>query len=456
MRASEFLVEYRDRMYQYIRSIVPTWPEYIVKDWLYANQAKPFGRQSNITSADRSFETLRTFIPELLADIGLTVDTKWQLVPNMKFTMDMWEPKTKQRLIARSGGKPTELVPSTMAPNMKDAERHTTQAALAKQQGGIRKEPVILLKTSQGYELLEGWHRTIQHFAKYPDGYVGPAYVAVANSQLDELFRPGNQNWKWNRQSQEEAVANFTVGERKYVWQAFSHHLDDKPEIWEIQFRLIRDLFDPEKLSLFGTTGTGNSAEVMSIVVDIMREFLQDYGDNVQKIIFDAKENSRIGLYTRMVKRLIPNWDLEQDYNPELGLRFILSRPKQVNESDSKSIYRSGMCDAFAMALHQLTKLPLGAWTGYYYDDFEEDYATEISHICCVKSFDQTEWIDVDGLHRGRPKNLYFNNKIESIKLVPISEEDARYVYTMEGVGEMDIKQAKQFILSDPNLSKLI
>jgi hypothetical protein len=180
MRAQEFITERRDRMYQYIRSIVPTWPEYIVKDWLYANQAKPFGRQSNITPADRSFETLRTFIPELLADIGLTVDTKWQLVPNMKFTMDMWEPKTKQRLIARAGGKPTELVPSTMAPNMKDAERHATQAALAKQQGGVRKEPVILIKTPQGYELLEGWHRTIQHFARYPDGYTGPAYVAVS------------------------------------------------------------------------------------------------------------------------------------------------------------------------------------------------------------------------------------------------------------------------------------
>jgi hypothetical protein len=185
MRAQEFITELRDRMYQYIRSIVPTWPEYIVKDWLYANQAKPFGRQSNITPADRSFETLRTFIPELLADIGLTVDTKWQLVPNMKFTMDMWEPKTKQRLIARAGGKPTELMPSTMAPNMKDAERHTTQAALAKQQGGIRKEPVIMIKTPQGYKLLEGWHRTIQHFAAYPDGYTGPAYVAVAQGRSD-------------------------------------------------------------------------------------------------------------------------------------------------------------------------------------------------------------------------------------------------------------------------------
>jgi len=154
-----------------------------------------------------------------------------------------------------------------------------------------------------------------------------------AGEFVTELFRSGNQNWKWNRQSPEEAVANFTVGERKYVWSAYSHHQDDKPKTWEIQFRLIREALDPEKLSLYGTTGTGNSAEVMSIVVDIMREFLQDYGDNVQQIIFDAKENSRIGLYTRMVNRLIPDWKLEQDHNPELGLRFILSNPKQIVEA---------------------------------------------------------------------------------------------------------------------------
>lgn len=180
MKAQEFITELRDRMYQYIRSIVPTWPEYIVKDWLYANQAKPFGRQSNITPADRSFETLRAFIPELLADMGLTVDTKWQLVPDMKFTMDMWEPKTKQQLIARAGGKSTD--PGVHIP-ARDAERHATQAALAKQQGGVRKEPVIIIKTPQGYKLLEGWHRTIQHFARYPDGYTGPAYVAVAQGR---------------------------------------------------------------------------------------------------------------------------------------------------------------------------------------------------------------------------------------------------------------------------------
>jgi hypothetical protein len=277
-----------------------------------------------------------------------------------------------------------------------------------------------------------------------------------AGEFVTELFQQGKQNWTWKYKADTEAIAKFTVGDRDYVWQAFSHFRDDKPHKWEIQFRVVRQSTDPEKLQVYGTTGTGNSAEVMSIAVDIMREFLQYYGDSVQQIAFDAKENSRIALYRKMVQRLLPNWNAEEDYNPEYGLRFTLTRPKQVNESDSKSIYRSGMCDAFAMALHELTKLPLGAWTGYYYDDFEEEDSTEISHICCVKSFDQIEWIDVDGLHRGKPKNLYFNNKIESIKLVPISEEDARYVYTMEGVSEIDIKKAKQFILSDPNLSKLI
>ena len=152
-----------------------------------------------------------------------------------------------------------------------------------------------------------------------------------AGEFVTELFRPGNQNWKWNRQSQDEAVANFTVGKRNYVWRATNHHRAlGKPKVWEIEFRLIRDLFDPDRSDLFGTTGTGNSAEVMSIVVDIMREFLQDYGDDVQTIVFNAKENSRIALYTKMVKRLIPNWGLEQDYNPKQGLRFILSRPKQM------------------------------------------------------------------------------------------------------------------------------
>lgn len=173
MRAAEFLTEYRDRMYQYIKSIVPTWPDYVVKDWLYANFARGATQTPNW-----SFQTIGQDIPEMLTGMGLSVDTKWQLVPNMKFTMDMWQPMTLKRLQARAGGKSISTDPDVHIP-ARDAERHATQAQLAQQQGGIRKEPVILIKHPNGYELLEGWHRTIQHFAAHPQGYVGPAYVAI-------------------------------------------------------------------------------------------------------------------------------------------------------------------------------------------------------------------------------------------------------------------------------------
>jgi hypothetical protein len=170
----ETITELRDRLFQYVKSLLPTWPDYVLKDWLVPNK----GDFSNLPA-----DTLKNGIMQKLQGEGLTVNTKWQLVPNMKFTMDMWNPTTREQLIARAGGKSTELVPSTMSPSMKDAERHATQARLAQQQGGVRKEPVIITKTTQGWDLIEGWHRTIQHFAQYPEGYTGPAYVAVAQGQ---------------------------------------------------------------------------------------------------------------------------------------------------------------------------------------------------------------------------------------------------------------------------------
>lgn len=154
------LFELRDKMYQYIKSIVPTWPDYVIQDWLYSG--------SKTDSRDD--------IIDKISGEGLTVNSTWQLVPNLKFTMDMFVPESKQRLIGRAGGK------SDLGMGIpKDAERHATQAQLAQQQGGVRKEPVLLIKTAHGYELLEGWHRTIQHFAMYPQGYVGPAYIANSN-----------------------------------------------------------------------------------------------------------------------------------------------------------------------------------------------------------------------------------------------------------------------------------
>jgi 5'(3')-deoxyribonucleotidase len=95
--------------------------------------------------------------------------------------MDMFEPWTQGELKNRAGGAVKDVV-------ARDAERHATQAALAQQQGGVRKEPVILIKHPEGYELQEGWHRTIQHFAQFPNGYTGPAWIA--ESQTSESWSP--------------------------------------------------------------------------------------------------------------------------------------------------------------------------------------------------------------------------------------------------------------------------
>ena len=180
MRATEFIVEYRNRLLQYVKSLLPTWPEYVLKDWLVPNK----GNFSNLPP-----DALKNSVMEKVKGAGLTPNSKWQLVPDMKFTMDMFDPMTKQRLVGRAGGT------SDLGMGIpRDKERHATQAALAQQQGGVRSEPVLLIKSANGYELLEGWHRTIQHFHKFPDGYTGPAYVAVAQSKqgVAEGFNGGD------------------------------------------------------------------------------------------------------------------------------------------------------------------------------------------------------------------------------------------------------------------------
>lgn len=192
MRAKEFLTEYRTKMFQYIKSLLPKWPDYVLKDWIY-NLARGDHKAGAGDKRDSTDNFLWGFNKEtilaMLEENGLSPDTKWTLVPNMKFTIDMFNPWTKEKLIGRAGGK------SDLGMGIpKDKERHATQAQLAKQQGGVRKEPVILIKKSDGYELLEGWHRTIQHFAMYPDGYTGPAYIAVSqqneSERLDEVPLP--------------------------------------------------------------------------------------------------------------------------------------------------------------------------------------------------------------------------------------------------------------------------
>jgi hypothetical protein len=165
--------------------------------------------------------------------------------------------------------------------------------------------PFVLKKVGDQKQLVSKTVMRKRNFMS-PD----PAYV------VKELFQPG-KDWKWSFQGSEEAVAVFHVGEVPYMFHAYGADGE-----WEAEFKQHGSKLD--RSQKFGLTGTGNSAEVMSTVVDIMRSFLDKYRDKIQVLTFSAKEDSRQGLYARMVKRLLPNWTMTQ--KDEF---FTLVAPKQ-------------------------------------------------------------------------------------------------------------------------------
>jgi len=145
-----------------------------------------------------------------------------------------------------------------------------------------------------------------------------------ATEFITELFKPG-KNWEWGFRGSEEATAYFNVGGINYLWYAYTY-LKHDPTRWEIIFRIKRDDEHEGNKDLFGKTGTGNSAEVMSTVVDITRSFIEEYGDKVLEITFSSKGDSRTGLYAKMVKRLLPDWNLYKRMTND-GLEFHLTNP---------------------------------------------------------------------------------------------------------------------------------
>lgn len=157
MRAQEFLVEYRQGLLKYLKQQFPNWPDYVVYDWLVKG-AKNYTDQAE----------MQNWLAGIQKDYG---QTRWTL-QQLPITLAIFDPLTQQRILSRKGGTANPL----QVPN--DAERHAQQQQMIKQQG-ISKEPIIVAKTAQGYELIEGWHRTIQHLQAYPEGYTGPAWVGI-------------------------------------------------------------------------------------------------------------------------------------------------------------------------------------------------------------------------------------------------------------------------------------
>jgi hypothetical protein len=123
--------------------------------------------------------------------------------------------------------------------------------------------------------------------------------------RINELFT-GSKQWAWTFNDENQAIASFEIGGVPYKFFA-AQDSDEAPGDWEIEFTA-----NSNGKATWAVTGTGNAAEVFGTVVDIIKSFIADRKGSVRRMTFAAKEGSRQGLYAKMVKRLLPDWDLVQ------------------------------------------------------------------------------------------------------------------------------------------------
>ena len=148
MNFKEWLLsETRQGFLKYLKEKLPLVPEYVLFDLFYKN--------------------IKNSKPEEIEElIQIYKDFKWELKTNFLINYEIFDDTIIQKLKIRKGGKENPYG----VPN--DKQRHDKQKELITK--AIPKEPIILIKNGTKYELLEGWHRTIQLFEKYPNGFIYP------------------------------------------------------------------------------------------------------------------------------------------------------------------------------------------------------------------------------------------------------------------------------------------
>lgn len=135
---------------------------------------------------------------------------------------------------------------------------------------------------------------------------------------LSELFKSTAVPWNWTFRGSEEVEAKFKIGEIEYVFYAYMGSGDSIGE-WEMEFKVGNTT---NRRSKYGVTGSGNAAVVMSTIVAIIKDFLNDYIKQVKVIHFTASEKSRRDLYAAMIRRLLPTWTVTHH-----GTHFTLTSP---------------------------------------------------------------------------------------------------------------------------------
>jgi len=150
MRGTMLLFELRGSQFQYFQKLFPNMPAYVLRDLIFKNYR-------NLQNP-----------AEVQEIVQMWGSYTWK-PQNLTITLNVFEPKTRKKLEARMRGEDIGFqIP-------KDVERHEIQQKLLT--AGPSQEPIIVLATPQGYDLIEGWHRTIQSLKKWTGGYKQSAWI---------------------------------------------------------------------------------------------------------------------------------------------------------------------------------------------------------------------------------------------------------------------------------------
>jgi hypothetical protein len=138
--------------------------------------------------------------------------------------------------------------------------------------------------------------------------------------KINELMAATSVPWKWTYSSERQATAEFTVGEVRYEFKAknseYDHvdadrdmvGYDDEEEVEEVDYRGYWEI----SFTGNGKTnmlGTGNAAQVISAITDIIRNFITTYDNKIRVIEYDVQGSSgRAGVYGRIFSKLLPTW----------------------------------------------------------------------------------------------------------------------------------------------------
>ena len=116
--------------------------------------------------------------------------------------------------------------------------------------------------------------------------------------------------WEWDTSDKDIILAMFSIGDLHYHVAFQSAHMPEyegPTQDWDVEFAVQDESGDfTQEL-----TGTGSSPTVFAAIIQIVREFIQNY--NPRSLGFSAIEPERFKLYSRLLGMLEKaGWDVDE------------------------------------------------------------------------------------------------------------------------------------------------